>query len=191
MCLVLLFIDQKNSKDLIRPRLATRARIRLARRRGDSSGWGDPFSKTQQLNSFLSQQKGDGYMYPRNATGYFRGNSVSCFMWQPSGHLYSISCFCFGLAGSWSRLTDLVLPSGHNQTADTGSRVVLNHRDGRFDMQLYMNTGGTWTGSACCTATSSYSTACTRQTRIYTRWPKVSRMTKSRWYTLVCLDYRL
>lgn len=67
---------------------------------------------------------------------------------QPGWLISYFSLRSFGIfgpichnTGSWTRLADLVLPEGHNHTAsDTpGPRMLLNHNDGRFDMQLYMN----------------------------------------------------
>ena len=43
------------------------------------------------------------------------------------------------LAGSWARLPDLPALTGRNHSAGPPGHVTLNHKEGRFDMQLYMN----------------------------------------------------
>lgn len=74
VCLVLLFIDQKNSKDPYPPSPSDKGPDTIGKTDEEiARDGGIPFAKTQMLNSFLSQQPSDGYLYPKNATGYFRG----------------------------------------------------------------------------------------------------------------------
>lgn len=95
VCLVLLFIDQKNAKDPY-PTAGSgsagqdgvgKTEEEIAREGGI------PAPKAQLLNTFLASQKGDGFLYPKNATGYYRGTGCAplSLRWESSGRL---SCRC-------------------------------------------------------------------------------------------------
>lgn len=91
VCLVLLFIDQKNAKDPY-PTAGSgsagqdgvgKTEEEIAREGGI------PAPKAQLLNTFLAGQKGDGFLYPKNATGYYRGTGCAplSLRWESSGRL--------------------------------------------------------------------------------------------------------
>jgi hypothetical protein len=83
VCLVLLFIDQKNSKDPYPPSPSDKGPDTIGKTDEEiARDGGIPFAKTQMLNSFLSQQPSDGYLYPKNATGYFRGTHPWLQSWK-------------------------------------------------------------------------------------------------------------
>lgn len=116
VCLVLLFIDQKNSKDPYPPSPSDKGPDTIGKTDEEiARDGGIPFAKTQMLNSFLSQQPGDGYLYPKNATGYFRGTHPGCKAWKGltldwSYHFYimwHIPCARRGVGHGWVNLDGL------------------------------------------------------------------------------------
>ena len=75
VCLLLLFVDQKNGRD----NNTYNGNGNEASGQGGKGMDGEggegaiPQAKIQSLNTFLNLQKGDGTDYPKNATGYYRG----------------------------------------------------------------------------------------------------------------------
>jgi hypothetical protein len=134
VCLILLFIDQKNGRDSY-----TGAEPGAAGKADQENRYGGiPEDQAKKLNVYLALQSGGGYVYPRNATGYYRGEctwGVGCT--ASSWSLITGSCCRY--AGDWRRMEDL--PHGLNASSggEPAAPLSLQHQDGRFDMQLFMS----------------------------------------------------
>lgn len=151
VCLLLLFIDQKNATTTggnsaygdssSSPPSGAGSSVGA---RGSSGGFDEMMmggfteARTQKLNEFLNLQPGDGGYYAKNATGYYRGG------WTRLLDAPAAPPATKGLEAHQMKHNLRLNSSSTSSLASSAQEqspplVTLHHEEGRFDMQLYMN----------------------------------------------------